>query len=59
MITADSAVKKLVDIAEVLATQECEAVQEGEQPCPVTSDKEDEWCLPCLAKKALEQYINA
>lgn len=59
MITTDDAVKKLVKIAEAVALEECEAKQHGQEPCPVQHDDQNEWCLPCQAKKAVQDYMNA
>ena len=38
--------------------QECEAVEHGQQPCPLQYDDEEHWCLSCLAKKAAADYFN-
>jgi hypothetical protein len=47
MITGSDVVKKLANIAEAVALEECEAKQHGREPCPVQYDDAEEWCLPC------------
>ena len=50
---------KLARIAEAIAVKECEAVEHGQEPCPVQYDDQEEWCLVCLAKKAVQEYHDA
>lgn len=59
MITSDPAVKNLIRIAEAVALEECEAKRHGQEPCPVQYDDQEQWCLSCQARNAVEQYISA
>jgi hypothetical protein len=56
--TNESTVRTLAQIAETVALEECEAVQAGQDPCPLQYDSRDEWCLSCVAKKAAADYFN-
>jgi hypothetical protein len=57
--TDESTVRKLVEVVEIVAGDDCEGKLHGRQPCPLESDDQDDWCLPCVAKQALSQYMNA
>lgn len=59
MTTDERTIRQLAEVAEAVATQECEAVAAGQEPCPLQSDNREEWCLPCVAKQALSEYLNA
>ena len=52
------AIRALAQIAETVALEKCEAVQHGQQPCPLQYDDQEHWCLSCLAKKAAADYFN-
>jgi hypothetical protein len=49
---------KLTKVVEVVATEPCEAVQHGQEPCPLQYDDREEWCLSCLARDAMAEYLN-
>ena len=57
-LTAESTVAKLALIAEAVALEACEAVQHGQEPCPLQYDDQEHWCLSCLAKKVVADYLN-
>jgi hypothetical protein len=56
MTTDERTIRKLARVAEIVATQECKAVEHGQQPCPLQYDDREEWCLVCLAKDAVAEY---
>ncbi len=56
--TDEKTFRKLARVAEVVATQQCEAVAAGQQPCPLQYDDQEHWCLSCLAKRALQDYLG-
>lgn len=53
--TSDDTIAKLVAVAEIVALDECGAKQHGQPECRDESDNEDNWCLVCLARQALEE----
>jgi hypothetical protein len=56
--TAESTIRELAEVVESVATQECEAAAAGQEPCPLQYDARTEWCLSCLAKDAMAQYLS-
>lgn len=57
--TTDATIADLVRIAESVALEQCEAVECRQEPCPLQSDDQEQWCLPCLAHKALSEHLKA
>lgn len=55
----ENVIRRLVDVTEVLAMDECEATKHGQEPCPLQYDDDEEWCLICLAKKAYQQFFDS
>jgi hypothetical protein len=56
--TDESTARKLAEVVEIVATQGCEAVAAGQEPCPLQYDARTEWCLSCLGKDAMAEYLN-
>ena len=56
--TDEKAVRKLAEVVETVATEPCEAVAAGQEPCPLQYDDQENWCLSCLAKRAWQDYLG-
>lgn len=46
-------VTALVRIAEAAALEKCEAVEHSLEPCPLRTDSQGEWRLPCWARETM------
>jgi hypothetical protein len=58
MSADESTVRKLVHVVALVATEPCEAEAAEQEPCPLHFDDQEHWCLSCLARKALSEYMN-
>jgi hypothetical protein len=62
MSTTEAAARlsaEIIRIVEAVALEPCEAVQHGQEPCPLQFDDQEHWCLPCAASAALDRWMNA
>jgi len=56
--TDEKTIRRLAEVVETVATEQCEAVAVGQEPCPLQYDDQEHWCLSCLAKKTAADYFN-
>lgn len=54
----DKTVAKLAQIAKTVASGECESKMRGQPECPQQHLDRDDWCLVCIARAALTDYLK-
>ena len=58
MTAAERLTAEILELAQAVALQECEAVEHGQRKCPEEHESEADYCLPCAARAVLERRLD-